>query len=72
MMAHWYALPEWAQYLTQGLLFLVLIASSAVALTKAGRSPYWALLMIVPYGAIVAVWLFAFCRWPKVTASGQD
>jgi len=55
----------WQQYLLRGLLISLLLVASAVAATRAGRSPYWALLMIVPYGAVVALWLFAFTAWPK-------
>jgi len=69
-------LPFWVQYLTRGLLITLLIVSSAVAVSRAGRSPYWALLMIVPYSAVIALWLFAFVSWPKEkektgTAPGQ-
>lgn len=59
------AWPFWLQFLTRGLLISLLLAASAVAATRAGRSPYWALLMIVPYGAVVALWIFAFAPWPK-------
>lgn len=62
--------PEWAQYLVRGVLLFVLMACSAVALSRAGRSPYWAVLLIVPYVFIVAVWVFAFCRWPRVDGKG--
>lgn len=58
-------LPFWVQYLTRGLLITLLIVSSAVAVSRAGRTPYWALLMIVPYGAVIALWLFAFASWTK-------
>jgi hypothetical protein len=43
-----------------------LMAFSAIALTRAGRSPYWAIFVVIPYFMIVMVWLFAFCRWPKI------
>ena len=65
MMLDFASLPFWVQYLTRGLLITLLIVSSAVAVSRAGRTPYWALLMIVPYGAVIALWLFAFASWPK-------
>ncbi len=58
-------LPEWARYLVQGIITFIFLAASAVVLSRAGRSPYWALLMVVPYVQIVALWVFAFTVWPK-------
>lgn len=31
---------------------------------KAGFSPWWALLALVPVGNIIALWVFAFIEWP--------
>lgn len=64
----WDALPEWIQYVTRGLLIFSLMSCSAVILSRAGRSPYWAVFTIVPYVIIAAIWLFAFTKWPKVDA----
>jgi len=58
-------LPLWGQYLLQGILIFVTLASSAVVLSRAGRSPYLALLMAVPYVQVIALWLFAFSVWQK-------
>ncbi|MCE9507402.1 MAG: hypothetical protein K8R48_03670 [Alphaproteobacteria bacterium] len=58
-------LPLWGQYLLQGILLFISIACAAVVLTRAGRSPYFALLIAVPYVQIIALWLFAFSVWPK-------
>ncbi|CAO3441853.1 hypothetical protein F1643_04775 [Azospirillum sp. INR13] len=35
-------------------------------LAKAGRSPLWILLLLFPYLNVVAVWVFAYMRWPFV------
>ncbi|MBK1842011.1 hypothetical protein JHL17_31900 [Azospirillum sp. YIM B02556] len=43
----------------------MLIAGGWV-LAKAGRSPLWILLLLFPYLNILAVWTFAFIRWPFV------
>ncbi len=42
-----------------------MVAAGWVA-AKAGRSPLWALLLLVPYVNVLAVWLFAYARWPFV------
>lgn len=62
----WTDLPVWVQYLTQGLLFFVLMSCSAVVCTRAGKSPYWALLTVIPYFIVIAIWFFAFSKWPKL------
>lgn len=59
------SLPEWSYYLIQGVSISCLLVVSAIILGRAGRSPYWALLVIVPYVAIVAIWALAFVRWPS-------
>lgn len=63
---NWTDLPVWAQYLTQGLLLFALMSLSAVILSRAGKSAYWALFTVIPYMAVVAIWIFAFTRWPKI------
>jgi hypothetical protein len=62
----WDAVPQWAQYLAQGLLLFALMASSAVVLSRAGKNPYWALFTVIPYVVVAIVWVFAWSRWPKV------
>lgn len=60
------AWPEWVQYLVQGLGLGFTLVFSAIIASRAGRSPYWALVMIIPYFYIpsIAVWALALCRWP--------
>lgn len=64
----WGDLPVWAQYLTQGLLLSVLLCFSAVVLARAGRSPYWALLALVPFAFVVGLWFIAYSKWPQQNA----
>lgn len=53
------------ELLIQGLCLFAQLAFAAMILSKAGRSPYFAVLAIIPYVFIVAIWVFAFTRWPK-------
>lgn len=62
-------LPEWGQYLVRGLMIFSVMASSAVVLGRAGRSPYWALLAVVPYFFVVGLWFFALCKWPRARST---
>ena len=58
-------LPEWGNYLAQGIFLFTILAFAAVILARAGRSPYFAFFIIIPYVQIAAVWAFAFCLWPR-------
>ncbi|HYD16938.1 MAG TPA: hypothetical protein VEF76_00500 [Patescibacteria group bacterium] len=58
-------LPEWARFVLAGIAIFALMASTSVILARAGRSPYWALLVVIPYMPVVLIWLFAFARWPN-------
>lgn len=52
------------------LFLLALAAASAwmatIVCRRAGLSPLWGLLILVPLVNLVAVWLFAFNDWPAV------
>lgn len=43
----------------------VIIYPVTVILRKAGRSPWWAILAIIPWVNVVALWVFALTAWPK-------
>lgn len=53
-------LPIWAAYLVQGVLTFVTLALAAIVCGKAGYRPYWALLLMLPFVQILALWFFAF------------
>ena len=36
----------------------------ATILRKAGFSPWWALLYVVPIGNLIALFVFAYAKWP--------
>lgn len=52
-----------------GLLALIIAIVAVVVplwkiLPRAGLSPWWALVAIVPLGLVVLLWVLAFKRWP--------
>lgn len=59
-------MPVWLEYLIAGLMAFITLACAGVVLARAGRSPFWALVLVLPYAQVIAVWIFAFCRWPRV------
>jgi hypothetical protein len=48
------------------LLFLLTLYFFSRAVEKAGYSPWWAALGVVPIVNIVMLWVFAFARWPRI------
>jgi len=50
------------------LIVLVLLVPVAKILKKAGFSPWWAILAIVPIANLVGLFVFAFIRWPSKPA----
>jgi len=47
------------------LLFIVGIPIAQV-LHKSGRSRWWVILAFVPLVNLIALWVFAFSRWPSL------
>ncbi|MGQ9368710.1 hypothetical protein [Azospirillum sp. ST 5-10] len=51
-----------------GLIFALYITYKVVLggwiVAKAGRSPMWVLVVLVPWAELVGIWLFAYARWP--------
>jgi uncharacterized membrane protein YhaH (DUF805 family) len=43
----------------------------SLAVKKAGFSPWWALLGIVPLINIIMLWVFAFVEWPALRQPGS-
>ena len=59
------------------LLFVVPIVGLAVWIAlqmcnKAGRSRWWGLFFLIPVVNIVAIWIFAFVRWPSLEPVRTD
>ena len=43
-----------------------MMGCGAFVLVRAGRSPLWSVLLLIPVVQLVALWVFAFVRWPSV------
>lgn len=57
----------WQQYLFQGIVIAIQLTAAAIVLGRTGRTPYWALLTLVPFFfvLVIGIWGLAYCRWPK-------
>lgn len=73
MMDHSYG--YWPAYASGVWLFLLLFWLVVIGipliriLTKAGYSGVWVILGIVPVVNLIALWVFAFSRWPSLNRS---
>jgi len=61
-----FGLPLWFVYLVIAITLTYGLVLGGWVLAKAGRSPVWVLLLLVPYVNVIAVWAFAYARWPFV------
>ncbi|MBP2232265.1 hypothetical protein [Azospirillum agricola] len=59
-------LEPWQFYLIISLVLTYTMVAGGWVLAKAGRSPLWVLLLLFPYVNVLAVWIFAYMRWPFV------
>lgn len=63
--AYWHYPP--GVYLFALLFWFILVGIPIIRiLTKAGHSGWWVLLILVPLVNLIALWVFAFTRWPAL------
>lgn len=53
------------QLLPLTLILLILLPPIVKIIRKAGYSGWWVLLWFVPIVNLIALWVFAFSKWPK-------
>jgi len=41
-------------------------------LKKTGRSPWWSLIILVPFVNVIMIWVFAFARWPTIDPPEEE
>ena len=44
--------------------FIIVGIPTGVVLRRLGYSEWWALVMFIPGGALIGLWVLAFARWP--------
>lgn len=50
--------------------FIVLVVPTGMVLKRLGYSEWWALVMFIPGGALIGLWILAFADWPGPVARG--
>ena len=46
-------------------IWLLPMIPIAIILRKAGFSPWWTVVYLLPFGNLVGLFVFAFARWPE-------
>lgn len=59
-------LPRTLIFFVYGVLLTYSIAAGGYALARSGIKPLWVLLIIVPTVNVVALWVWAYVRWPAM------
>ena len=52
------------------LAFIIVGVPTGVILKRLGYSEWWALLIFVPGGVLVGLWILAYANWPGPMARG--
>lgn len=60
------SLEPWQFYLIISVVMTYTMVAGGWVLAKAGRSPLWVLFLLIPYVNVLAIWVFAYMRWPFV------
>lgn len=60
-------LEPWLGHLIIGLWLVAVLAFASIAMVRAGLTPVWSLLLLVPVIGIVGLWVFAYARWPRLS-----
>lgn len=63
---------SWQSLLVQSLILTYMLVAGGWVLAKAGRSPLWVLFLVIPHIAVIAIWAFAYVRWPFLQDRRQD
>lgn len=58
-------LPPWATLLIVACILMYGMFLAGKILARLGINPAYALLLLLPFVQIVAVWAFAYMRWPR-------
>lgn len=54
------------------IVMAILLVPAAVILKRTGHSPAWAILSLFPGISLIALWIFAFARWPALDAEEEE
>jgi len=66
-----YFLSVW-QWLAIAVFCVISVVPAVRILRRAGLSAWWAVFLVIPLVNLMALWVFAFTRWPALTAECSE
>lgn len=64
-------LEPWLGYTIIACLLTYFVSAAGWVLARAGRSPVWVMLLLIPWVNVAAIWAFAYTRWPAMDRDGE-
>lgn len=66
MTDHWMWMPGFglAHWVFFGVMVAAVLYPVGRILGRLGLSPFWSLLVFVPFVNLLSLWVLAFCNWP--------
>jgi len=58
-------------WLVVAIILAVLLVPVARILRRAGFSPWWCILAVIPLLGLIGLWVFAFVPWPSIPESAR-
>ncbi|CAG2150780.1 MULTISPECIES: hypothetical protein [Ralstonia] len=67
MMVHGFDMAGYglAHWITFAVMAVVLLYPIGRILMRIGLSPFWAILVLVPFFNLIGLWVLAFVEWPR-------
>lgn len=65
-------IPNWIEYTCVGILIMYFMFCCGMILARIGKSPAWCLLLFLPVGQIICLWILAFMKWPAFEKEKKD
>lgn len=63
-------MAPWLSHLIVSLVITYTLCIFGLVFLRTGRSPLWALVFLIPYAGVIALWVLAYVRWPRQTSDG--
>jgi len=57
---------SWQEMLIMSIMGALMVLMAGMIAGRAGRAPYWGLLMLLPVFQVLFLWILAFVKWPRI------
>lgn len=62
----------WQEMLVLSILGAFLVLFGGMIAGRAGRAPFWSLLLLIPAVQVLALIIFAFIPWPRIDTDKDE